>query len=75
MATSPMYGSSSLDDKPMWDFTRWKETRPWEWYMGEVTIDLEDPNYPIGGTTKIGTKANPRDGGLQQCSDLRRPAG
>ena len=31
MATSPMYGSSSLDEKPMWDFARWKETLPWDW--------------------------------------------
>src|SRR5437763_15096467 len=27
--------------------------------MVEVTIDLYDPSYPIGGTTKAGTKANP----------------
>ena len=60
MATSPMYCSSSLDEKPMWDLARWKETRSLDWYMGEVTIDLEDPNYPIGGTTKAGTKANPQ---------------
>jgi coenzyme F420 hydrogenase subunit alpha len=67
MATSPMYGSSSLDEKPMWDIDRWKETRPWEWYMGEVTIDLEDPSYPFGGTTKAGTKANPR---MEACNGV-----
>lgn len=67
MATSSMYGSSSLDEKPMWDFSRWKETRPWEWYMGEVTIDLEDPSYPIGGTTKVGTKANPQ---MEACNSV-----
>lgn len=67
MATSPMYGSSSLDENPTWDVTRWKETRPWEWYMGEVTIDLEDPNYPIGGTTKAGTRANPQ---MEACNSV-----
>jgi len=67
MATAPMYGSSSLDERPMWDPTRWKETRPWDWYMGEVTIDLEDPSYPIGGTTKAGTKANPR---MEACNTV-----
>jgi coenzyme F420 hydrogenase subunit alpha len=67
MATASMYGSSSLDDNPTWDFNRWKETRPWDWYMGEVTIDLEDPSYPIGGTTKIGTKANPQ---MEACTGV-----
>ncbi|AKB45379.1 coenzyme F420 hydrogenase subunit alpha [Methanosarcina vacuolata] len=67
MATSSMYGSSSLDENPTWDFTRWKETRPWDWYMGEVTIDLEDPSYPVGGTTKVGTKANPQ---MEACTGV-----
>ena len=67
MATSSMYGSSSLDENPAWDFTRWKETRPWDWYMGEVTIDLEDPTYPSGGTTKVGTKANPQ---MEACTGV-----
>ncbi|AKB51710.1 Coenzyme F420 hydrogenase subunit alpha [Methanosarcina barkeri str. Wiesmoor] len=67
MATAPMYGSSSLDEKPMWDFTRWRETRPWDWYMSEETIDLEDSSYPIGGTTKVGTKVNPR---MEACNTV-----
>ena len=67
MATSPTYGSSSLDEKPMWDVARWEETRLWDWYMGELTIDLEDPSYPIGGTTKVGTKANPR---MEACNGV-----
>ena len=35
--------------------------------MGEVTIDLEDPSYPIGGTTKAGTKANPQ---MEACNGV-----
>jgi len=35
--------------------------------MGEVTIDLEDPSYPIGGTTKAGTKVNPR---MEACNSV-----
>ncbi|RPJ53542.1 MAG: coenzyme F420 hydrogenase subunit alpha [Methanobacteriota archaeon] len=67
MATDPVYGSSSLDPRPTWDFERYHETRPWDWYMGEVNIDFEDPNYPIGGTTKAGGKANPQ---MEACTGV-----
>jgi coenzyme F420 hydrogenase subunit alpha len=67
MATDPMYGSSSLDENPRWDYSRYIETRPWDWYMGEVTIDHEDPTYPIGGTTKAGGKANPQ---MEACTGV-----
>jgi coenzyme F420 hydrogenase subunit alpha len=67
LATASMYGSSSLDEHPTWDIKRWKETRPWDWYMPEVTIDLEDPSYPVGGTTKAGTKANPQ---MEACTGV-----
>ncbi|MDD1676313.1 MAG: coenzyme F420 hydrogenase subunit alpha [Methanomicrobiales archaeon] len=67
MATDAIYGSSSLDENPKWFPERYIETRPWDWYMGEVTIDFEDPTYPIGGTTKAGTKANPQ---MQACTGV-----
>jgi coenzyme F420 hydrogenase subunit alpha len=67
MATDPVYGTSSLDPRPTWDFDRYHETRPWDWYMGEVNIDFEDPNYPIGGTTKAGGKANPQ---MEACTGV-----
>jgi len=67
MATDPIYGSSSLDEDPTWNPNRWLETRPWDWYMGEVEINYEDPTYPIGGTTKVGTKAWPQ---MEACTGV-----
>ena len=67
MAVAPMYGTSSLDANPTWNPERWAESRPWDWYMGEVEIDFEDPSYPIGGTTKKGTKANPQ---MEACTGV-----
>jgi len=60
MATDPMYGSSNLCEEPTWFPERWTDVRPWDWYMGEVEIDYEDPNYPIGGTTRAGSRAWPQ---------------
>ena len=67
MAVDPIYGSCSLDENPTWDPNRWLETRPWDWYMGEVEINLEDPSYPVGGTTKVGTKAWPQ---MEACTGV-----
>jgi coenzyme F420 hydrogenase subunit alpha len=67
MATHAFYGSSSLDECPTWDIRRFKEVRPWDWYMGEMTVDLEEPRYPIGGTTKVGTKVNPQ---MEACTGI-----
>lgn len=67
MAADPLYGSSSLDANPGWDPARWLEVRPWDWYMGEEEITLEDPAYPVGGTTKAGTKAWPQ---MQACTGV-----
>ncbi len=67
MATDPIYGSSSLDENPMWFPERWKETRPWDWYMGEVEVSLADPKYPVGGTSPVGTKANPQ---MEACTGV-----
>jgi len=67
LATHPFYGSSSLDECPTWDYGRFKETRPWDWYMGEMEVSLEDPKYPIGGTTKMGTKVNPQ---MEACTGI-----
>ncbi len=67
LATHAFYGSSSLDECPSWDINRFKEVRPWDWYMGEMTVDLEEPSYPIGGTTKVGTKVNPQ---MEACTGI-----
>ena len=36
LATHAFYGSSSLEENPTWDIRRFKEVRPWDWYMGEM---------------------------------------
>ncbi len=46
---------------------RFKEVRPWDWYMGEMEVSLEEPRYPIGGTTKVGTKINPQ---MEACTGI-----
>ncbi len=67
MATHPFYGSSSLDENPSWDPDRFNEVRPWDWYMGETEVTLADRNYPIGGTTPVGTKVNPQ---MEACTGI-----
>ncbi|MCX6693935.1 MAG: coenzyme F420 hydrogenase subunit alpha [Methanomicrobiales archaeon] len=67
MAVHPVYGSSSLDPCPTWDPERWTDVRPWDWYMGEVEVNLAEPNYPIGGTSPVGTKANPQ---MEACTGV-----
>lgn len=67
MAVDPVFQSSSLDFDPKWDPNRWTDVTPWDWYMGEVEVSLEDPDYPIGGTSKIGTKAWPQ---MQACTSI-----
>ena len=67
MATHPFYGSTSLDECPTWDYDRFKEVRPWDWYMGEMEVDLADPSYPVGGTSPVGTKVNPQ---MEACTGI-----
>jgi len=67
MAVDPIYGSSSMDFDPKWFPERFTEVRPWDWYMGETEVTLEDPNYPIGGTTPVGTKTWPQ---MQACTGV-----
>jgi coenzyme F420 hydrogenase subunit alpha len=67
MATDPVYGTTSHSENPTWALERFKETRPWDWYMGEVTVDLADPNYPVGGTSPVGTVANPQ---MEACTGV-----
>lgn len=67
MATAPVYGTSSLDENPTWFPERWLEVRPWDWYMGELEITLDDPDYPIGGTTPAGSKAYPK---MEACTGV-----
>ncbi len=65
MSTDPFYGSSNLDLNPTWFPERWTEVRPWDWYMGEQEITLEDPTYPVGGTTPVGAKVWPQ---MEACT-------
>jgi coenzyme F420 hydrogenase subunit alpha len=67
MASHPMYASTNLDEHPQWDPERWTDVRPWDWYMGEVEVNLADPSYPIGGTSPVGTKANPQ---MEACTGV-----
>ena len=67
MASHPMYSSSNLDENPGWNPERWTDVRPWDWYMGEVEVSLADPSYPIGGTSPVGTKANPQ---MEACTGV-----
>lgn len=67
LAVDPVYGSSSLDECPRWDPTRFMETRPWDWYMGEGEVTLADASYPIGGTSPVGTKVNPQ---MEACTGV-----
>jgi coenzyme F420 hydrogenase subunit alpha len=67
MASHPLYSSSNLDEHPGWDPERWTDVRPWDWYMGEVEVNLADPGYPIGGTSPVGTKANPQ---MEACTGV-----
>ncbi len=67
MATDPLYGTSSLEENPTWNPDRYLEVRPWDWYMGEMTVDYEDPSYPIGGTTKAGVQTDPR---MEACNGV-----
>lgn len=67
MATHPFYGTSSIDECPTWDYSRFKETRPWDWYMGEMEVSLAEPKYPVGGTTPVGTKTNPQ---MEACTGI-----
>jgi len=59
LATDPLYGTSSLDDNPSWDPSRYSEVPPLAWYgeTGEVTY--ADPDYPGGGTSPVGTVVDP----------------
>jgi len=67
MAVDPLYGNSSLDVDQRWFPERWTEVRPWDWYMGETEITLEDPNYSLGGTTPAGAKAWPQ---MEACTGV-----
>ena len=35
--------------------------------MGEMEVSLEEPKYPVGGTTKLGTKVNPQ---MEACTGI-----
>lgn len=65
MAVDPLYASTNLDAEPKWYPERWTEVRPWDWYMGEQEITLDDPNYPNHATTPAGGKAWPQ---MEACT-------
>jgi coenzyme F420 hydrogenase subunit alpha len=60
LATDPLYGTSSLDDHPSWDLSRYSEVSPFGWYGEPGEVTNEDPSYPGGGTSPVGTVADPR---------------
>jgi coenzyme F420 hydrogenase subunit alpha len=67
MAVDPVYGTTSHSENPTWSLERFKETRPWDWYMGEAEVNLADPSYPVGGTSPVGTKVNPQ---MEACTGV-----
>ena len=60
LATDTLYGTSSLEDHPSWDLARYTEVSPWAWYGGRDVVTFEDPQYPGGGTSPVGTIVDPR---------------
>jgi coenzyme F420 hydrogenase subunit alpha len=60
LATDPLYGTSNLDDHPSWDFLRYSEVSPSAWYGESSEVTFEDPSYPGGGTSPVGTVVDPR---------------
>jgi coenzyme F420 hydrogenase subunit alpha len=60
LATDPLYGTSSLEDNPSWDLSRYTEVPPGAWYGSESEVSYEDLSYPGGGTTPLGTTVDPR---------------
>ncbi|KAF5084531.1 Periplasmic [NiFe] hydrogenase large subunit [anaerobic digester metagenome] len=67
MAVDPVFDSSSLDFEPKWDPDRWTDVSPYNWFQGEMEVSLEDADYPVGGTTKAGTKTWPQ---MQACTSV-----
>jgi coenzyme F420 hydrogenase subunit alpha len=67
LATDPLYGTSSLEEHPSWDPARYIEVSPWAWYGGSDEVTFEDPAYPGGGTSPVGTLVNPRQ---EACSPV-----
>jgi len=61
LATDALYGTSSLDESPSWDPSRYTEVRPWEWYGDRCEVTFEDPAYPGGGTVPVGREEDPRN--------------
>jgi coenzyme F420 hydrogenase subunit alpha len=61
LATDPLYGTSSLEERPSWDLSRYTEVTPSAWYGGRDEVTFEDPAYPGGGTRAAGTIVNPRE--------------
>ena len=64
LATDPLYGTSSLDDHPSFDLSRYSEVSPLLWYSGPDVTTFEDPSYYGGGTVPAGTAVDP---GREMC--------
>ncbi len=58
LATDPLYGTSSLDEHPSFDLSRYTEVSPLNWYRGPAEVTHADPSYP-GGTLPMGTLLDP----------------
>ena len=59
---------------PDWDLNRFKEARPWDWYMGEMEVTLEEPTVPDWRNHQDRNQGQPADGSLHRHPDVRRPA-
>jgi coenzyme F420 hydrogenase subunit alpha len=60
LATDALYGTSSIEEHPSWDISRYTEAGPGSWYSGSTETTWEDPAYPGGGTSPVGTIYDPR---------------
>ncbi len=66
MAVDPVFDSSSLDFEPKWDPDGGLMSHL-QLVQGEMEVSLEDADYPVGGTTKAGTKTWPQ---MQACTSV-----
>ncbi|WP_292370715.1 coenzyme F420 hydrogenase subunit alpha [Methanoregula sp. UBA64] len=59
LATDPLYGTSSLEEHPSFDLSRYTEVSPVNWYGDPAEVTYSDPAYPGGGTLPVGTPLDP----------------
>ena len=52
--------AQALTNAPPGTSTGLRKSGPLDWYMGEMEISLEEPKYPVGGTTKLAPRSTRR---------------